>query len=132
MKKLKSKTVATSKEGYLIEKGLKPDSKFGKLYIVSSNREGATLKTRDVWSIEKGPTRGFDRIKVSSKRYILKDEFPYEVDIFDDEAFGSESGFGSGQGDLWAWSYFAYLDEKKAVDRLYFEKEQIAIKYNKK
>ena len=124
--------MATNKEGYLVEKGLKADSKFGKLYIVSTNRDGATLKIREVWGIENGPIRNYGREKVSSKRYILKDEFPYSADIFTGEAFGEEHGCASGEGDLWHWSHFSYFDEKEATDKLAFEKERIDTKYNKK
>lgn len=124
--------MATNKEEYLVKKGLKPDSKFGKLYIVHSNREGVTLETLDVWGIEKGPTRIYDREKVSSKKYIFKDKAPYSVNIFDGEAFGEDHGFGSGEGDLWAWSYFSYFNEEDANKRLEFEKERINIKYGKK
>ena len=119
-----------NKEEYLVKKGRKADPKLGKLYVINSTRAGVELVIREVWEIVKGPSiqREGDKDWTSSKRYILK-ESPYEIDIYNDETSGESHGYGSGTGDLWHWSHFAFLDGKEAAKKLHEEKERVAIAY---
>lgn len=122
-----------TKEEYLIEKVEIPDPKFGFLYIVHSDRNGAILKKCAIWDIKSGSTKTYDGIYfLSSKRYILK-ESPYEINIYEDSNCGEDHGYASGYGDLWHWSYFAFLDEKEAIKKREEEQKRIEEKYlNKK
>lgn len=117
-----------NKEQYLINKGKIPDPKFGVLHIVHSTRKGTELFTQMVWDIGKGNTQTFP-IQLESKRYYMKDIYPYEIDIYEGQTYGENHGHGSGVGDVWSWSYFAFLNINDAKIKYEEEKVRIAETY---
>ena len=58
-------------------------------------------------------------------------EAPYEVDIRQGKDIWENSGYGTGFGDLWGWTYFGCIEanlEKLKAKHLE-EKERVATKY---
>lgn len=110
---------------YLRKKKIK-DLALPKLYIVKSTPEGVDQPVeRQVVEIVEGI--GLDCIKnLPIDRYKLEGEYPYEVDIVRGETSDIDSGYGTGFGDLWGWSYFSSLSKDDADQ--YFNEESIRVK----
>lgn len=100
-----------NKTDYLVKKGQIADPKNGEMFVIHSTREGVTMKKIPVW--EARPFGG-------RTKYIFN-EAPYELKIIDGDEFGEYEGYGSGFGDLWAYSYFGTFDE--AVAKFLFSEE---------
>ena len=58
-------------------------------------------------------------------RYSLSDS-PFEIDIIQGKNSSSVDGYGSGFGDLWAWSYHCFLNEDDAIAK-YSELKRIVL-----
>ena len=112
----------------MLKKGLiKPN--LGTMFIIHSDRTGATLRKIIINEIKKGErtyysTDGTKEI-VQFNKYIINDS-PYEVDIEEGKTHSLDSGYGSGEGDLWGYSHFATLDEE--VTNKLLEAETIRVK----
>ena len=96
---------------------IKIESLTKKLYIVVSNRVGATMKVREIINSINGPTY--------TKHFLKGDEKPSSFDI----DMAQTSGVVHSEGDTWQWSHFAFLDGEEAAKKLHSEKERIAINY---
>lgn len=94
----------------------KTQSKLGKLYLVISNRVGATLRPVDISKVVE---------EEDYTVYFLKDNKPASFYI----AKGHASGAIHSDGDTWQWSNFAFLNGEDAAKKLHVEKERIAITY---
>jgi hypothetical protein len=81
-----------------------------KMYIVKSTRQGVEEpKEREVVSISEKVgqyTSGSRKDKYIDLYKLDTTEFPYEVDLVEDEISGEDEGYGTGVGDLWAWTYY--------------------------
>jgi len=97
-----------------------------KLYVVKSSPEGVEkpVERQVVEVIENVSFRGKERLP--SDRYKLEDIYPYEVDILRGETSNKDDGYGSGCGDLWAWSYYSSFSMKDAEK--YYEEEFMRVK----
>ena len=95
------------------------------LYVVKSSPEGVEkLVERQVVEIVKNVAfKGELRLPVD--RYKLEGGYPYEVDILRGETSSINEGYGTGFGDLWAWSYF-YSFSKEDVEK-YYEQELLRV-----
>lgn len=62
----------------------------------------------------------YEHIQKSLTRYMF-DVSPYEIDIVEGDISASADGYGSGFGDLWAWTYYCTLSKEDAD--IYYEKE---------
>ena len=106
------------------------------MYVVKSSPEGVDKAfERQVIEIKEnvGVTRkANDNTHYHYDTYKLEEGFPYEIDIINGETSGKDHGYGTGIGDMWAWSYFCSLSKEEA-DK-YYEKELIRVtnKYLKK
>lgn len=90
-------------------------SKSEKIYVVVSNRTGATMNVREVAN---------KIIGSETTKYIMKEGNPSSFDI-------DSTGKGElhSEGDTWQWSHFAFVDGAEAAKKLHSEKERIAITY---
>jgi DNA-directed RNA polymerase subunit H (RpoH/RPB5) len=104
-----------------------------KMYIVKSDRTGIDspieVQVNDIKEnlIQK---RYFDNKweEIPYKKYIF-DQYPYEIDIELDKISNVETGYSTGFGDLWEWSYFCTLSKEEA-DKYYIEEfERVKNKY---
>jgi hypothetical protein len=104
-----------------------------KIYVIKSSRTGVeSPKERQICEIQDNyGTRTYMDGSKNLNKYITKDDFPYEMIIEEGEISGIEAGYGTGMGDLWAWSYYYTFSKDDAYD--YFEKESIRVseKYQK-
>jgi len=106
------------------------------MYVVKSDRTGVEMPVeRQVIEIKKNTcifTYANDKT-VSGDTYILdKTCFPYEIVIPQNRTSASEDGYGSGQGDLWSWSYCCFLSYNDAIIHYHNEFTRIKNVYGKK
>lgn len=94
-----------------------------KIYVVKSTRDGVNQPLEcQVVNVE--VLSDFNIV-----RYHIKDCFPYQIDIKDGELFAIEEGYGSGFGDLWAWTYFCSPSLEEANNFFEQETERVKEKY---
>jgi hypothetical protein len=95
-----------------------------KLYVVKSSPEGVEkpVERQVVQLIENISFRGKERLP--SDRYKIEDT-PYNVDILRGETSNKDDGYGSGFGDLWAWSYYSSFSIEEAEK--YYKEELIRV-----
>jgi hypothetical protein len=98
-----------------------------KIWIVRSDRNGVDLLLEDqVVVIVKNISAIYDgKKKTMMDRYKIKNSFPYDIDIEVGHTSAMESGYGTGEGDLWAWSYFSSLSKLEAEE--YYDKELVRV-----
>lgn len=98
-----------------------------KLYIVKSTPDGVEKPVeRQVEEIiENVSFRGKERVPIDRYK-LLKDVYPYEVDILRGETSNKDEGYGTGFGDLWSWSYFSSFSPEEAEK--YYQEELIRVK----
>ena len=96
-----------------------------KLYVVKSSPNGVEkpVERQVVEIIENVAFRGKERLPID--RYKLEGGYPYEVDILRGETSSKDDGYGTGFGDLWAWSYFSSFS-KDDIEK-YYEEELLRI-----
>jgi len=124
-----------NKQEYLIKKGRIADPTNGTLWIVKSTRLSVNLYEVPVWEISSGygETTWYDldgniTRKTTCKKYKI-DQFPYEINVYDDTKIGEDHGYGSGVGDLWSWSYIVTPDKDIAQKIYEEEKLRVQTKY---
>jgi len=96
-----------------------------KLYVVKSSPDGVEkpVERQVVEIIENVALRGEERLPID--RYKLEGGYPYEVDILRGETSSKNDGYGTGFGDLWAWSYFSSFS-KDDIEK-YYEEELLRV-----
>ena len=120
-----------NKQDYLIKKGRIADPANGTLWIIKSTRISVNLYEVPVWEVSDcyGATTWHDldgnvTRKATRKKYKIN-EFPYEIEIYDDTKIGEDHGYGTGVGDQWGWSYHVTPD--KAIAQKIYEDEKIRV-----
>jgi hypothetical protein len=104
--------------GKLIEEYKRKKAMIGKpstMFIIESRPEGVLLHKREILSIEEND------YKMGS--------FPFEITLKNEKDIHEKSGYGSGFGDLWGWSYFSTLDEEQAAKLFLDESKRVYDKY---
>jgi hypothetical protein len=114
-----------NKQDYLRKKGILPKQDFGKIYIVVSTREEATLKECDVYDISQLQKMYYSDSTRLFNNYQYMDDYLKDITILQDTKSGESHGYGTGFGDLWGWSVFGFLDRENAEIRLEMEKSKI-------
>jgi hypothetical protein len=119
-----------TKEDYLRKKGLLPKEPLGTIFCFRSSREGVSeIKELLIWEkVETGGWRGNRSERISIQNYKMN-ETPYNAQIWSDELVAENAGFGSGFGDLWAWSWFSSLDKNELEKSRQKEILRVAGKY---
>lgn len=90
---------------------------YPKIYIIKSSPKGVSQPIeRQVTEIINGVgTRHTNGISSMINRYVLDDkEYPFHVDFVENETTSTESGYGSGFGDLWGWTYYSTFSKEDA------------------
>lgn len=102
------------------------------MYVVKSTPTGVD-KPVEIQVVEIKPNcviRNYsDGNKVPLNRYFMENDFPYEIDIEQDSISVSESGYGSGFGDTWVWTYYCTLSKEDAEQYYINEWERVKDKY---
>lgn len=101
------------------------------VWVVKSTRDGVSLPIeRKVYEIRpiKRTVFGNDWSRVENGECLRLDGagFPYEVDMWNCKNSGSDSGYGSGLGDLWVWTYTTFKSKFSALR--YYKEEGIRVK----
>lgn len=113
---------------YLDNKRIK-ELNLPKIWVVKSDRNGVNNPIE--YQVNRIVETVGKRNEKTINRYIIS-ESPYEIDIIVGESETIDSGFGTGCGDLWAWSYYSSFS--KADCDSYYKKElkRVNDKYNSK
>jgi hypothetical protein len=121
-----------NKEDYLRKKGRLPKEDFGSVFVFKSTPGGVgEIQEHLIWEKE---SRHYNVIASGGRREVpytkfkLKDS-PFECQIDDDKTLGVESQYGSGVGDLWAYSFFCSLDKQVLENAREEEAKRIEEKY---
>ena len=101
-----------------------------KLWTVKSDRNGVKIPVeRTPQHIHKGLVKTYydndGKHEVKYTKYKFDYEFPFEIDIEEGSISSDEHGYGSGTGDLWAWSYYSTTSKKDAEN--YFKNENLRV-----
>jgi len=107
------------------------------VYTVRSTSNGVEpIQRVEILSIEKGNTmRTWDeKLKtlvnpISSIKYSVKTT-PFEVVIYDGDDYCKDDGYGTGEGDLWAWTHFSALSKERVEQWVIEETQRINEKYH--
>jgi hypothetical protein len=121
----------TKVQEYLHNKKIK-ELGLPKVWVVKSTPEGVELPIeRQVVEIKLNiSTRHYNSKEIQLNRYVLdKVSYPFEVDIENDSLSSSDYGYGSGFGDLWAWTYYTTLSKEDADEYYVKELKRITSKY---
>jgi hypothetical protein len=104
-----------------------------KLYVIKSSPEGVEnpIERQVIEIIEGVGFRIQDKEKLPIDRYKLDGSYPYEVDIVRGETSTQDSGYGSGFGDLWGWTYYSSFSKEDADSYYLIELERVKTKYGK-
>ncbi len=102
------------------------------MYVVKSTPDGVG-KPVERQVVEIKPNYNFvtysDGKMVLLSKYVMEDDFPYEIDIEENNISASNSGYGSGFGDLWGWTYYCTLSKEDAEQYYINEWERVKDKY---
>lgn len=119
----------TKTQEYLRKKKIK-ELGLPMMYIVKSTREGVELiQEAQVVEIKENSFRQISTDGVFIGDSYLIETFPYEAKIRFGEKAYTHTGYGSGFGDLWQWSYFCCLDKTVAEEYFITETNRITEKY---
>jgi len=102
-----------------------------KLWVVHSDRDGVSMprELQVISIIHEAGIRYYDNnVKVRLKKYKF-DESPYELDIEDGQTRGTSIGYGTGEGDIWSWTWFFSLTAEDALDFYKEECKRVTEKY---
>ena len=101
------------------------------MWVVYSDRSGVIApKECQVKNITYGSGLNLTDNKKIDTYYLVNDTFPWEINIEEGKDSGEEFGYGSGFGDLWAWTAFCSLSKEKAEEHYKTELERVTKKYN--
>jgi len=121
-----------NKEEYLRKKGRLPKEDFGSIFVFKSTPSGVgEIHEHLIW--EKKPWKYSTYIDgscqdVPTTKFKLK-ESPFDCSIDNHKVIGVESQYGSGVGDLWAYSFFCSLDRDALEKEREKESNRIKEKY---
>lgn len=91
-----------------------------KIWVVKSTREGVDVPIEC-------QVKQIDNVS-NYKRHIIS-ESPYEIDIENGKVESINEGFGTGFGDLWAWTYYSTLSKEDADKYYLTELDRVTNKY---
>lgn len=106
-----------------------------KIWVVYSDRKGVKEPIEhQVIHIFEGNSfiLSIDGVKleepIAVDRYKIA-EAPYEINFERGKTYSLNAGYGSGCGDLWAWSYFSCLSKEEADTYYLNEVKRVKEKY---
>lgn len=119
-------------QDYLEEKKME---QIAPMYFMESQREPLSIKIFELKPIATssakmwvGNTIDWNK-PIMGTRYHFK-ETSREIIIYEDQpTFGENHGYGTGMGDLWAWSYFASFDKNVIFELYKKELKRLTDKY---
>lgn len=120
--------MARNLKEYLRQKGRSPKKDWGKMYFCywdKDKREVGSFE-QEIWGVEETKmtsSHNGQMVDTPGERYRFKEQFPYDITIWENHVSGAELGMASGFGDLLRWKYYGFLSAQRMEDK-YFELTQ--------